>query len=372
MPLARLLLLYLLAITSTAGAAEVDALLTFKRVLRIPPKAASFFATWHDAATSPCNFIGVTCNHHGRVTSVSVQGQSIVVDFVPFKDICGALPALVTLSLSNNKLNGGIDGVVACTGLHELTLAINGFSSPVSDLSPLKRLQILNISRTNLVGSFSWISLLSMPNLTMLALGKETQWYYNVLFEPTSEFPDEVTKLTNLTALYMLGANIGGTIPPEIGELTNLTELDLSFNSLSSKIAMETAKLSNLQHLDISLTNLRSFPWTSLLSMSNLSVLALGDLPHHVFFEPTSSFPDEVTKLRNLTVLCISAANIDGAIPPWIDDLINLVDLDLSFNNLSGEIPKEIAKLTNIQYLDLSNNSLHGELPSGFGNLTKL
>ncbi|CAO2164540.1 unnamed protein product [Urochloa humidicola] len=335
-------LVFFAILTFTAGAtaaSEVAALLAFKRALTVPPAASTFFATWDAAAASPCNFTGVTCDPAaatGTVTAVSIQGQGIAAASVPFGQLCGALPALATLSLPDNAFAGGVAGLTACTALRDLTLAFNGFSGAVPDLSPLTKLRTLNISSNKFVGAFPWAPLGAARDLVVLALGD------NPFLAPTDSFPDEVTKLTNLTVLYASTANIGGVIPPGIGDLVNLIELELADNYLTGDVPAEITKLTELQQL---------YLYNNALS---------GYLP--------SGFG----KLTKLQYFDASTNNLSGVIPPGIGDLVNLIELELANNYLTGEVPAEITKLTELQQLDLHNNSLSGHLPLGFGKLTML
>ncbi|OEL35778.1 hypothetical protein BAE44_0003203, partial [Dichanthelium oligosanthes] len=159
------------------------------------------------------------------VTAVSLRGQGIAAASVRFEDICGALPALATLSLPENSLAGGISGVTACTGFQDLTLAFNGFSGAVPNLSPLTKLRTLNISSNCFAGAFPWASLVSMPELAK---------------------PHRVS-----------AANIGGVIPPGIGDLLNLDDLELADNYLTGEIPPEITKLTELQVLDLYNNSLR-------------------------------------------------------------------------------------------------------------------
>ncbi|GJN35603.1 hypothetical protein PR202_gb24396 [Eleusine coracana subsp. coracana] len=353
-PAARhlLLLLYLLAaVASTAGAAEVDALLAFKRALTtIPPDAAGFFATWDGAAASPCKFTGVACDPRGRVTAVSVRVQGVASKSVPFDDICSSLPALTTLALPENALAGDIAGVVACTNLQELTLSFNGFTGPVPDFSPLKNLRILNISSTSLAGAFPWKSLLSMPHLTVLSLGD------NPFLKPTPAFPDEVTKLTNLTALYMSAANIGGAIPAAIGDLTNLVDLELSDNNLHGAIPPEITKLTNLQYLELynnSLTGALPAGFGQLTKLQYLDA-SMNKL--------TGSLA-EVRTLTRLVSLQLFYNGFTGHVPPELGEFRDLVNLSLYNNNLTGELPQSLGRWAQFNFIDVSTNSLTGPIP---------
>jgi hypothetical protein len=60
-------------------------------------------------------------------------------------------------------------------------------------------------------------------------------------------------------------------------------------------------------------------------------------LSSNLFSVRTDSFLDEVTKLRNQTVLDLFTTNISGVIPARISNLVNLVDLDLGNNYLTDE-----------------------------------
>ena len=102
-PVLPLLLSIILSFTAAAAAGS----------LTIPPAAAAFFATWDAAAISPCNFSGITCDPVGRgvVTGISMRHLGIAADPVPFDDVCGRLPTLLTLSLPDNFwLAGDISG----------------------------------------------------------------------------------------------------------------------------------------------------------------------------------------------------------------------------------------------------------------------
>jgi len=64
--------------------------------------------------------------------------------------------------------------------------------------------------------------------------------------------------------------------------------------------------------------------------------------------------------------------NLNGNIPPEIEDLCELTILNVRYNQLNGNIPNEIGSLTKLEILDARSNSLDGEIPSSFVNLTQL
>ncbi|XP_062203987.1 receptor-like protein kinase 7 [Phragmites australis] len=350
LPLSLLLILLLLAVTGAAAASEVGVLLAFKRALTVPPAAAGYFVTWDATAASPCNFTGVTCDPRGRVTAVSVHAQGVASASVPFDDLCAALPALATLSLPENALAGGIDGVVACAVLQDLTLAFNGFTGTVPDLSPLTRLRRLNVSSNSFAGAFPWAALAAMPDLAVLALGD------NPFFAPTDAFPDEVTGITNLTVLYMSAANIGGVIPRGIGNLVNLVDLELSDNNLTGEMPKEIARLTNLQQLELYNNSLRGeIPW------------GFGKLTKLQYLDASQNkLTGSLAELRNLTQLVslqLFYNGFTGEVPSEFGEFKELVNLSLYSNNLTGELPQSLGSWAQFNFIDVSTNALSGPIP---------
>uniref|UniRef100_A0A0E0MPX7 non-specific serine/threonine protein kinase n=1 Tax=Oryza punctata TaxID=4537 RepID=A0A0E0MPX7_ORYPU len=367
-----LLLLLGLHATATAAAAgtvsEVAALIAFKNALTIPPTAAAFFSRWDAAAASPCNFTGVDCANSsgggggGSVTAVAVEGLGVGATSVPFDVLCGSLPSLVKLSLPSNALAGGIDGVVGCIGLEVLDLAFNSFSRHVPDLSPLTRLQRLNVSRNSFTGAFPWRALASMPGLTVLAAGD------NGFFEPTETFPDEITALTNLTVLYLSAANIGGVIPPGIGNLVKLVDLELSDNALTGEIPPEITKLTNLLQLEL-YNN----------SLHGVLPAGFGKLTKLQFFDASmNKLTGSLSELRSLTQLVslqLFYNGFTGNVPPEFGEFKELVNLSLYNNNLTGELPRNLGSWAEFNFIDVSTNALSGPIPPYMckrGTMTKL
>ncbi|XP_039803012.1 receptor-like protein kinase 7 isoform X2 [Panicum virgatum] len=353
-PALPLLLLFLaaLATRAAAAAAEVDALLAFKSALTVPPAAAPFFATWDAAAADACGFAGVTCGGAGRrrVTAVSLPGLNVSAASVPFADLCAALPSLATLSLPENSLAGGIAGVVACAALQELTLAFNGFDGAIPDLSPLTRLRNLNVSSNRFSGAFPWASLAAMPDLSVLALGD------NPFLAPTHAFPPEVTRLTNLTVLYMSAAKIGGPIPPEIGDLVNLVDLELSDNDLTGEIPPTIARLTNLTQLELYNNSLRGDLPPGFRNLTKLQYLDAS-------LNMLTGTLAVLAPLKRLVSLQLFFNYFTGVVPPEFGDFKELVNLSLYSNNLTGELPRSLGSWAQFNFIDVSTNALSGPIP---------
>lgn len=178
---------------------------------------------------------------------------------------------------------------------------------------------------------------------------------------------DAICSLQYLEKIY-LGSNfLQGRITDDLKNCRLLQYLDLGFNSFIGKVP-DLSNLSELKYLNLNASGVSGqFPWKSLESLTNLTLLSIGDNP----FDP-SSLPSEIIKLEKLYWLYLKNCSINGKIPEGIGNLTLLENLEIADNNLSGEIPTSIGKLQKLWQLELYNNSLSGKLPNGFGNLTNL
>lgn len=130
----------------------------------------------------------------------------------------------------------------------------------------------------------------------------------------------------------------------------------------------DISPLNQLQYLFLNQSGFSgAFPWKSLLNMTSLKGLSLGDNP----FELTP-FPNEVVSLKSLQWLYLANCSLTGRIPEGIGNLSELVNFEFSDNLVSGEIPSGISNLQKLWQLEFYNNSITGKFPVGFGNLTRL
>jgi len=84
------------------------------------------------------------------------------------------------------------------------------------------------------------------------------------------------------------------------------------------------------------------------------------------------SIPPDLDNLSNLNYLWLQGNQLSGNIPLELCDLSSLVGLGLSGNQLIGNIPVEIGNLSNLTELYLDGNQLSGNVPAQLGNLSKL
>ncbi|KAL8106404.1 hypothetical protein AgCh_029969 [Apium graveolens] len=79
----------------------------------------------------------------------------------------------------------------------------------------------------------------------------------------------------------------------------------------------------------------------------------------------SSDIPPRITKIA------LSGKNVEGDIPPELNNMDGLIELWLDGNSFQGPIP-DISNLINLQILHLENNKLTGPLPSYLGSLPSL
>ncbi|XP_027338531.1 receptor-like protein kinase 7 [Abrus precatorius] len=369
-------LLFLCLVTSSLSE-ELQSLMKLKSFLQSSNE--SVFSSWTEA-NSPCHFTGIVCNSNGFVSEINLA-QKQLVGTLPFDSIC-KLQSLEKISLGSNNLHGSIsEELVNCTNLKHLDLGVNSFNGPVPDLSPLNKLEYLNLNASGISGSFPWKSLENLTSLTFLSLGD------NILDK--SPFPLEVLRLEKLYWLYLTNCSITGNIPLGIGNLTQLINLELSDNYLSGEIPADIGKLQRLWQLELydnslsgkipvgfgNLTNLVNFDASSnqlegdLSELRSLTSLASLQLFWNHF---SGEIPKELGDIKNLTELSLYGNNLTGPLPQKLGSWIGMEFIDVSDNSLSGPIPPYMCKNNQITDLALMNNSFNGTIPETYASCTSL
>ncbi|KAF2291548.1 hypothetical protein GH714_025483 [Hevea brasiliensis] len=181
--------------------------------------------------TSPCNWVGLSCNRNGRIERLNLTNADLNAFQTHLSDLSynllsgtipqeiGFLTNLDTLHLAANKLNGSIPSTIGQLGsLTELALYTNSLDGLIPP---------------------------SMGNLTKMV---RLFLYENQL---SGLIPPEIGKLTNLVEIYMDSNSLSGPIPSSFGNLTNLTVLFLFRNQLSSSIPQEIGNLKSLNSLSL-------------------------------------------------------------------------------------------------------------------------
>ncbi|MFS7979384.1 putative non-specific serine/threonine protein kinase [Helianthus anomalus] len=117
--------------------------------------------------------------------------------------------------------------------------------------------------------------------------------------------------------------------------LESLQKVSLGSNLLHGTISSNLSHCTSLKHLGLENNSFSGqFPWKSLVKLTSLTHLSLGDNPFDI-----SPFPLEILNLRMLHTLYLTNCSIEGTIPEDIGKLESLQRLELSDNFLVGEIP---------------------------------
>lgn len=340
-----LLFLCFLSPISFSKSSELNSLLQFKSAVQ-NPDTNHVFSSWTQA-NSLCNFTGIACNSNGLVREINLPQQNLH-GILPFDSIC-SLQSLEKLSLGSNFLYGTItEDLKNCTSLQHLDLGLNKFSGKVPDLSPLSKLEFLNLNNSGFSGPFPWSSLENLTSLTFLSLGDN-------FFEP-STFPVEVFKLEKLYWLYLSNCSLTGQIPEGLGNLTQLINLELSCNQLTGEIPADIGKLKNLWQLELysnSLTGKLPVGFGNLTSLKNLD-MSRNNLQGNI---------SEVGFLTNIVSLQIFMNQFTGEVPEEIGEFKNLSNFSLYRNKFTGPLPQKLGSLGGFFYIDVAENFLTGPIP---------
>ncbi|XP_038697100.1 receptor-like protein 15 [Tripterygium wilfordii] len=210
------------------------------------------------------------------------------------------------IKLSNNNFSGRIPTSFASNLFVSLQMNGNKFVGEIPDLSSLKDLETLDLSRNSLSG----------------------------------KLPRWIANMSKLWALVLSNNHFEGPIPQEFCRLENLKFLDLSDNDLSGFIPSCLSELGNLAHVLLSRNRLRGPIPQSFVNISSLFALNIGD------------------------------NNLNGPVPSWIGNFSSLVILLLQRNHFHGDIPIQLCQLNQLNILDLSSNNLYGGLHPCLRNLS--
>ncbi|KAG2397148.1 Receptor-like protein [Vigna angularis] len=327
-------------------------------------------SSWNPAASTPCQWRGVTCNNH----SAAVIAIDLSYSFLsgPFPAALCRLPSLSSLNLSYNLINSTLSAVSLCRSLLHLDLSQNALVGPIDSLAALTSLRYLDLSGNNLSGEIPE-TLAALPHLETLnlvsnlltgtitaSLGnltslKRLQLAYN-LFKP-GPMPSELGKLGNLETLFLALCNLQGPIPDTFSNLVNLTSLDLSQNSITGNIPQWFTRLTRVTQIELYQNSLSGeLPR----GMSKMTSLKLFDASRN---ELTGTIPTELCELP-LQSLNLFENKLEGFLPGAIARSPNLSELKLFSNRLIGTLPSDLGSNSPLNHIDVSHNRFYGEIPA--------
>ena len=215
---------------------------------------------------------------------------------------------------------------------------------------PLAGTATLNWSENTLISTWDGVTLGGTPQrVTTLRLQNKAL---------NGSVPAQLSRLTNLEALYLTFNQLTGPIPVELGGLTSLTHLGLFNNQLTGTIPPELSRLSNLRQFALQNNQLTGTIPTWLGNLPRLQILNLQGN------RLTGPIPAELARLAELWQLLLFGNQLTGTIPTQLGNLSLLQELRLDQNQLSGSIPTELASLARMTLLYLADNSLSGCVPA--------
>lgn len=301
--------------------------------------------------------------------------------------ICSNSNSVRILDFTSNLFSGQIPrGLGECSKLEVLNAGFNALSGDLpEEIYQMLSLQEISLPSNKLTGVIS-NSVVALMNLTMLEL------YSNGL---NGTLPREIGNLSKLERLELQMNGLNGTLPPSLMNCTKLQKLKLLSNSLEGDISnLDFSKLLELQTLDLgsnhftgeipkSLYSCKSlqamrFSQNKLQGQITADILALRSLTFLTLsfnnFTNISGALEILKRMENLTVLMISGAFMDEALPNVIDPVgfKNLQFLSVGRCRLKGQVPSWIAKLHRLRILDLAENKLTGTIPDWLGTLPDL
>ncbi|KAJ0976067.1 hypothetical protein J5N97_018032 [Dioscorea zingiberensis] len=135
---------------------------------------------------------------------------------------------------------------------------------------------------------------------------------------------------SNITAIILNGANLGGELGDKLQNFTTIITIDLSNNNIGGSI-----------------------PENLPLTMSKFFLSAN---------QFTGSIPNSLSELTLLSDMSVNENHLTGDLPDAFQSLTGLINLDLSSNNLSGQLPPSMGSMSSITTLHIQNNQLSGTL----------
>eukprot|EP00268_Persea_americana_P051642 TRINITY_DN5718_c0_g1_i3.p1 TRINITY_DN5718_c0_g1~~TRINITY_DN5718_c0_g1_i3.p1 ORF type:complete len:976 (-),score=148.85 TRINITY_DN5718_c0_g1_i3:472-3399(-) len=315
---------------SSSSSSEADALFQWKSTLQ--SHSLNSWSLTNGTNTSPCSWIGISCNDVGKVVEISLPNASLQGELNNFS--FSSFPDLLHLDLSGNSLVQIIPThIMNLSKVAFLDLSSNQISGAIpQELGNLMSLTELNLSNNFLTGSIP-PTLCNLTMLTHLSLSRN---------KISGSIPTQIGILKDLTELKLSINGITGSIPSTLGNLTKLTVLRLFHNQISGSIPQGIGNLKDL--VDLSLL------------MNNLS----------------GTIPETISNLKKLTRIGLYENQLSGLIPEGITNLTQLASFDLGSNHFSGHLPQQICRGGSLENFAAFSNQFTGPIPESLKNCTSL
>ena len=296
-----------------------------------------------------------------------------------------ALPSLVELDLSHNRLSGELPAETEHfrwpTKLHRLSLSRNNLTGVVpSSLLALPSLRSLYLARNGFEGVEAFPEAAPPPssNETQHAETRHTEPFDDVTFaahldrldlsfNALAAFPAALERLESLTALSLANNGMAGAIPRWLGQRDSLSHVRLDGNALAGSLEdwlgdnrlldLESLRVDGNEGITGPLSSHAIRPLARLKRLNISGIRAFGTFPHALGVAGAS--------LDALTHLHARGCGLNGTLPAALfSALPNLRTLDLRDNALVGSIPDAgLRTHASLETLLVANNALGGLFP---------
>jgi hypothetical protein len=181
------------------------------------------------------------------------------------------------------------------------------------------------------------------------------------------EIPEELSTLTALKTLQIVGSKLKGEIPSFFYDMTTLEVVRLNTNDLTGSLSEKLGQLTNLT--DLYLNGNKQFSGNIPSAIGQLKKLVSINVAQTAVGGP---IPQSLTGCESLKNFMAYSAGFTGEIPDFWDQLPTIGVLQLYDNpGLEGPIPATIGTLKSATGIQLKNCNLTGNIPASFGGLEK-
>nr|GMC75077.1 LRR receptor-like serine/threonine-protein kinase GSO1 [Ipomoea batatas] len=294
--------------------------------------------------------------------------------FEPIKDLKDFI-SLKTLDISYNKFNNSIFQLVkTLPSLKILGLSGNDIHGQllIRDINALSNLEELYLDDNYIEGFETFASFSDGRRLMKLeTLSLDNNSFSSSIFKSLKEFP-------SLKFLSLRENNFHRSEHiQDINVLGSLKDLDLSYSSFedfetSISLSGVSSRIKNSSHhLQLHLNSIKCNMTKLLQSLATLPSIKSLELLYNNITSIDAIQGEENERfgrwceLRNLQELWFSETQLEGTLPPCLENLTSLDLIDLSQNRLIGNIGSSpLSTLKSLKYIFISNTSF--EVPSSF------